>query len=245
VETVLDEIGDRIFRISTFVPFIGPDGFTFNQFLVEAEEPLLFHCGMRSIFPAVREAVARVMPPERLRWVSFGHVEADESGSMNQWLAAAPQAKVVHGQVGCDVSLNDLADRPPHALAEGEVLELGGRRVRLLNTPHVPHNWEAIVLFEEQTGTLLCGDIFSSMGRGPALVREDPVERAMAAEELFPGGTALAVTTPATLRRLAALEPRRLAIMHGSSFEGRGRAALESLASAYEGMIRRQSPGAV
>ena len=171
----ITEIADGIYRISTFVPEVTPDGFTFNQFLVVADEPLLFHAGHRGMFPLIAEAVATVVPVESLRWISFGHVEADECGAMNMWLAAAPRSEVAFGQLGCEISLNDLCDRPPRPLAEGEVLDLGGKRVRQISTPHVPHGWEAQVLFEETTGTLLCGDLLTHAGRGPAVTTDDIV----------------------------------------------------------------------
>jgi flavorubredoxin len=229
----VDEIADRIFRISTHVPELGPGGFTFNQFLVEAEQPLLFHTGMRALFPAVREAVARVIEAGKLRWIGFGHVEADECGSMNQWLATEPNAQVVHGQIGCEVSLNDMADRMPRALGDGEVLDLGGRQIRLLATPHLPHNWETVVLFEEATRTLLCGDVLAHFGDPPAVVTSSLIEPAMDAERAFPGGTALGPQLPVMLERLAALEPKTLALMHGASFSGDGAAELRGLAAAY------------
>ena len=138
MQPVIDEIADGIYRISTFIPEVSPEGFTFNQFLIAADEPLLFHTGMRGLFPLVAEAVATVVPVESLRWITFGHVEADECGAMNMWLAAAPASTVAHGALGCDVSLNDLCDRPPRALADGEVIDLGGKRVRQISTPHVP-----------------------------------------------------------------------------------------------------------
>ncbi len=139
METKIDEIASGIYRLSTWIPAVAPpQGFTFNQFLIDADEPMLFHCGQRQLFPLVSEAVARVMPLDRLRWISFGHVEADECGSMNLWLAAAPKAQIAHGQLGCEVSLQDLADRPPRALADGETLDLGGKRMRWIGTPHVP-----------------------------------------------------------------------------------------------------------
>ena len=146
--TRFDEIADGIFRISTFVPEVAPPaGFAFNQFLIRGEDPLLFHTGHRSLFPAVREAVGRLIDPERLRWISFGHLEADECGSMNMWFPAAPKAEIAHGAIGCDVSLSDLADRPPRLLANGEVLDLGGKRVRYIDTPHTPHGWDAGLIF--------------------------------------------------------------------------------------------------
>jgi flavorubredoxin len=231
----LTEIADGIHRISTWIPEVSPDGFTFNQFLVVGEEPLLFHTGMRGLFPLVAEAVARVIPVESLRWISFGHVEADESGAMNMWLAAAPRSEVTFGALGCDISLNDLADRVPRPLADGEVLDIGGKRVRQLSTPHVPHGWEAQVLFEETTGTLLCGDLFSQVGAPAALTTDDIVEPAMAAEAMF-GATALAPSTGATLRKLGDLRPTTLAVMHGASFQGDGKAALYDLASAYDSL---------
>ncbi|HXV01471.1 MAG TPA: MBL fold metallo-hydrolase, partial [Caulobacteraceae bacterium] len=172
----IDEVADGIFRISTFVGEIAPPaGFTFNQYLVRADEPLLFHCGPRGMFPAVSAAAASVLPITSLRWISFGHIESDECGAMNEWLAAAPRAQVVHGQTACMVSLNDLADRPPRALDNGESLDLGGKRVRWIDTPHVPHAWESGVMFEETTATLFCGDLFTQVGDGPAITAEDIV----------------------------------------------------------------------
>jgi flavorubredoxin len=235
--TTTDEIADGVFRFSTWVPEVSPEGFTFNQFLVRGDEgSLLFHTGMRMLFPLVSEAVAALQPVESLRWVSFGHVEADESGSMNMWLAAAPDAQVVFGALGCDVSLNDLCDRPPRALEEGEVIDLGSHKLRQISTPHVPHGWEAQVLYEETTGTLLCGDLFSQVGAPPALTTEDLVDPAVAAEAMF-HATALTTTTASTIRALGDLGPSTLAVMHGSSFQGDGKRALHSLADAYESMV--------
>jgi flavorubredoxin len=236
MEPTVDEIADDIYRIATYVPEVSPDGFTFNQFLVKAEEPLLFHTGLRGMFPLVAEAVATVVPVEALRWITFGHVEADECGSMNMWLTAAPDSKVAHGALGCDISLNDLCDRPPRALDEGEVIDLGGKRVRQISTPHVPHGWEAQVLYEETTGTLLCGDLFTQVGAGPAVTPDDVVEPAIAAEQMF-HATCLAPHTAPTLRQLGDLSPTTLAIMHGTSFRGDGKAALYDLAAGYEALI--------
>jgi flavorubredoxin len=234
METRVDEIAEDIYRLSTWVPDVAPpDGFTFNQFLIDAEQPLLFHTGLRAMFPVVSEAVARVTPIDRVRWITFGHVEGDECGSMNQWLAAAPSAEVAHGALGVAVQLEDLADRPPRALADGEVLDLGGRRVRHIDTPHVPHGWEARVLYEETTGTLFCGDLFTHIGRGPALTTDDIVEPAMQAEAIF-RATCLAPDTVVQIEQLAALQPTTLAVMHGSSFTGDGGGALSALAAAYD-----------
>ena len=234
MQTQIDEIADGIYRVSTHVAEIAPPaGFTFNQFLVMADEPLLFHCGMRGLFPLVSAAVAKLMPVEKLRWISFGHVEADECGAMNQWLAAAPHAEVTHGMTACMVSLNDLADRLPRPLPDGDVIDLGGKRVRYIDTPHVPHGWEAGVLFEETTKTLLCGDLFTHIGAGPALTEQDIVEPAIAAEEAFQA-TSLAPATGRMLRKLGSLAPITLALMHGSSYRGDGGTALNDLAGYYD-----------
>jgi flavorubredoxin len=238
--TKTNEIADGIFRLSTFVPNVTPEGFTFNQFLIKAEEPLLFHTGPRAMFGLVSDAVSKIVPVNKLRWITFGHVESDECGSMNQWLAAAPKAEVAHGVVGVDVSLNDLADRPPRALQDGEVIDLGGKRIRHIDTPHVPHGWEARVLFEETTSTLLCGDLFSHTGNGPVLIADDIVGPAKRAEELF-HASCLTPTTGATIRKLADLRPKTLAIMHGSSFNGDTGQALRQLADLYDGWFRAAS----
>ncbi|MEV2271389.1 oxygen-binding di-iron domain-containing protein [Nonomuraea africana] len=205
----------------------------FNQYLVNAEEPLLFHTGLRALFPSVSAAVERVVPVERLRWITFGHVEADECGSMNSWLAAAPNAQIAHGLVGCLVSVNDLADRPPRPLADGEVMDLGGKRVRRIETPHVPHGWDAGLFFEESTGTLLCGDLFTSMGEAPAVTEKEIVSPALAAEDTY-GATCLTPGTGPTMRALADLEPSALCLMHGPAYRGDGGTALRDLAGAYE-----------
>ena len=238
MQTHTQEIADGIYRFSTCVPDAAPGGFTFNQFLIKADEPLLFHTGPRGMFPLVSEAIARIVPLARLRWIAFGHVESDECGAMNELLAAAPYAQVAHGAVGCMVSLDDLCDRAPRKLADGEVIDLGGRRVRHIDTPHVPHNWEARVLFEETTKTLFCGDLFTHTGNGPALTADDIVGPALAAEEIF-HATALSVATAPTIRRLAKLEPRTLALMHGSSTATRCSEALRELADAYEVKLGR------
>lgn len=233
------EIADGVHRFSTFVPEVAPPiGLTFNQYLIVADEPLLFHTGPRRLFQPLAEAVARIMPVDRLRWISFGHVESDECGSMNQWLAAAPAATVAHGATACMVSLEDLADRPPRALADGEVLDLGGKRVRWLDTPHVPHAWESGLVFEETGATLMCGDLFTHCGDGPAVTGESIVEPAIGAEDMFQS-TALTPRVGPTLRRLAALKPSLLAVMHGSCFAGDCAGQLERLADYYEGALKR------
>jgi len=236
MQTRVHEIADRVYRLSTFVPAVTPQGFTFNQFLIDADEPMLFHCGQRGLFGAVSEAVASILPVERLRWIGFGHVEADESGAMNAWLAAAPNAQVVHGQLACDVSLNDLADRPPRALATGEVLDLGGRRMRWIDTPHLPHSWEAGVFYEETGATLFCGDLLTHIGDPAPLTESDVSGPAIAAEEMF---CAMSLGRGVEhLRALAALAPRTLALMHGSSYRGDGAGQLNALADWCEGVRR-------
>ncbi len=229
MDTTTTEIADDIYRISTFVP---DAGMSFNQFVIKADEPLLFHTGMRALFPLVSDAVDKVVPLSSLRWISFGHVEADECGSMNQWLDAAPHASVAFGGLGCMVSVSDLADRPPRPLDDGEVIELGDKRVRYVATPHVPHGWEAGVLFEETTSTLLCGDLFTQLGDGPAVRNDSPMESAIAAEDMF-GYSSLAPSTAPTVERLAALAPTTLALMHGPAYAGDGTQWLHDLAADY------------
>jgi flavorubredoxin len=230
VDTQVTEIAPDVYRLSTYV---SDANLVFNQFLVDAEEPLIFHAGLRALYPLVSAAVERVVPVERLRWITFGHLEADECGAMNSWLAAAPRAEVAHGTMGCVVSVNDLADRPPRPLQDGEVLDLGGRRVRRIDTPHVPHGWDAGLLFEETTGTLLCGDLFTALGDSPALTEQDITGPALQAEDLF-GATCLTPTTGSTIRALAELHPTTLALMHGPSFAGDCVQALRDLADAYD-----------
>jgi flavorubredoxin len=243
MQAQIEEIAERIYRFSVFVPDIAPPaGFAFNQYLIDADEPFLFHCGPRAMFPLVSAAFATLTPVERLRWIGFGHVEADECGSMNLWLAAAPKAQVVHGHIACMVSLNDLADRPPRALANGEVLDLGGRRVRYLDTPHVPHAWESGLIYEETTQTLFCGDLFTQLGQGPAVSTQSILDAAIVAEKAFQS-TSLTPATAQTIRMLAALKPRRLAVMHGSCFEGDCAALLAELAAFYEDALAVETAG--
>jgi flavorubredoxin len=238
MQTKTDEIADGVFRFSTFVPDVAPPaGFTFNQFLILAGEPMLFHCGPRAMFPLVSAAVAAVVPLERLRWISFGHVEADECGAMNLWLAAAPKAQVAHGRTACAVSLNDLADRPPRALGNGDTIDLGGRCARWLDTPHVPHGWEAGLVFEEATRTLFCGDLFTQAGDGPAIAQGDIVAPAIATEDIF-HSMCLGPNTGPVIRALADLAPATLAVMHGPSFAGDAADALTALAAHYEAQTK-------
>jgi flavorubredoxin len=237
METSINEVANGVYRLSTFVPEVEPGGLIFNQFLILGDEPLLFHTGLRRMFPLVRAAVARLMPPEKLRWITFGHYEADECGSMNEWLATAPHAQVAHGMTGVMVSLVDMADRAPRVLAHGEVIDLGGKRVRYLDTPHVPHGWEAGLMYEETTGTLLSGDLFTQYGEGPAWTDGDIVGPAIAGEDIA-GYSALNPGMGATLRKLAELKPRTLGLMHGPAFAGDGASALMALADDYDRRAR-------
>lgn len=239
METRIDEIADKIYRLSTFVSgTAGPDGLTFNQFLIDADEPLLFHCGQRFLFPSVSDAVGRVVAVDRLRWITFSHVESDECGSINDWLAAAPNATAAHGHIGCNIWLKDTAVRAPRALGDGEVLDLGGKKVRRIDTPHLPHCWDAGLVYEETTGTLFCSDLFTHTGDGPALTDGDIVGPAIAVERRL-GFTAISPKTAPMVRKLAALSPRNLAVMHGSSFSGDVGSALEGLASFYDEQLRK------
>ena len=232
----IDEVADLIYRFSTYAPSVGPTGFTFNQYLIAGGEPLLFHTGPRALFPALVDAINSVTPVTGLRWIAFGHVEADECGSMNEFLGVASRSQVAHGALGCMVSLNDLADRPPVAWSDGQVIDLGHHRVRHVDTPHVPHGWESRVLYEETTGTLLCGDLFTQLGDGPAVASHDIVDAAGVAEDVF-GATCLTPSTGRSIRALAELSPTTLAVMHGTCFVGDGAAALTELADAYDARL--------
>lgn len=228
------EIANNVYRFSTLVPEIAaPAGFTFNQYLIDADEPLLFHCGPRHMFDDISAALSRIIAIDRLRWISFGHVESDECGSMNEWLRAAPRAQVVQGNTACMVSLNDLADRPPRPLADGETLDIGGKRLRWLDTPHVPHAWDSGLMFEESTQTLFTGDLFTQVGNGPAVTQDSIVPVSVQTEEMFKA-TSLTPATADTIRRLALLEPRTLAVMHGSCFAGNCARELNQLADYFQ-----------
>ena len=243
METQVHEIADQIYRLSTFVQGAGgPEGMTFNQFLIHADEPLLFHCGQKSLFASVSKAVSGVLDLRRLRWIGYSHAEADECGALNAWLAAAPRATAAQGRIGCNIWLTDQADRPPRMLADGEVLDLGGKRVRRLDTPHVPHCWDAGLIYEETTGTLFTSDLFTHLGQGPAVTGKDILGPALAVESKFQF-TAISKHTAPTVRRLAALAPRTLAVMHGSSFSGAAQPMLEALACYYDEQLGHAAAG--
>jgi flavorubredoxin len=234
--TRVDEIAARIYRISTPVPPGAiSGGFTFNQFLVDADEPLLFHTGMRSIFPSVRDAVTRVLgDPARLRFIGFSHFEADECGALNDWLSIAPEARAVCSRVGAAISVDDFAIRPARPLADGEELVLGrGKRVVWLDAPHLPHNWECGYLFEASTRTLLCGDLFTRAGHDlPAITEGDVLGPSEAMRQALPASVAIDRSARKILDKLAATEPETLALMHGSAFRGDGGKVLRELGDA-------------
>jgi flavorubredoxin len=234
--TRIDEIAPRIYRISVPIPPSPelPLGFSFNQFLIAADEPLLFHTGPRKMFPLVREAVAWVIPPESLRYVGFSHVEGDESGALAEWLAIAPRAEPVCSRLAAMIYTNDATDRKVRALADGESLELGSQTVTWFDAPHVPHGWECGYLGEATTRTLFCGDLFTQAGASnPPLTEQDiigPSEGMRSVMDYYSHSP----DTRRHLEKLAAFEPRVLACMHGSAYAGDGRAALLALATALE-----------
>jgi flavorubredoxin len=236
-ETITTEIAEEIYRISTYVADGPPGGITFNQFLVMGDEPLLFHTGMRRTFVGVRDAVARVVDVAAVRWISSGHASRpDEYGALREWEVVAPHARAAHGQAGCFLCLADLTDRPLRPLADGETLDIGGHRLRWLDTPHVPGPWEAGVLLDETTRTLFCGDLFGRTGRSAPMTRDDISEAAIAHDQLMHGHAYTPNTGP-TLRRLAALEPQRLALMHGPTYLGDAATQLRLLADYFDSRL--------
>lgn len=230
--TNLHEVAEGIYRINTPVDAADGQGFSFNQYLLVDDEPLLFHSGPRRLFAAVSGAIAAVMPIERLRYIGLSHTEADECGALNPLLAAAPAAVPLCSQIAAMVSITDLADRPPRALADGEQLVLGRHTLQWLDTPHVPHGWDCGLLMDTTTSTFFCGDLFTQPGHGTlALTEADilgPSEAFRQPLDYF----AHAPQTTATLLRLAQLKPRTLACMHGSAWRGDGGALLRHLAEA-------------
>ena len=243
MESKVTEIAPDLFRISTFHPEYG---IQFNQFLVKDDEPFIMHTGFKKMFPITLEGVASVMDPSRLRWIGFSHFESDECGALNEWLKVAPQSQAVCSLVGAMVMVNDFADRPARALNDGEVLEIGSHRLRFLATPHVPHGWDAGLFFEETDRTLLCSDLFFHGGDPEPLTESDVVARAQAAiTEGLSGPLAKDMPytpyTDSTLRRLASLEPKTLALMHGTSFRGDGRTAILDLAGVIKETLGKPS----
>lgn len=228
--TNVHEIASGIYRINTPIQLPDGLGFNFNQYLIDDEAPLLFHTGPRRMFPMVQEAVGRLIPIDRLRYVGFSHFEADECGSLNEWLAAAPRAEPLCGRIGAMVSVNDVADRPPRALADGETLALGRHSVRWLDTPHLPHGWDCGLMMETSTRTFLCGDLFTQGGPGEVpLTGSDilgPSEAFRQSMDYF----AHAPDAQGILERIALEQPTTLACMHGSAYSGDGAALLRGLA---------------
>jgi flavorubredoxin len=229
--TRVDEISDGIFRISTPVPpSVVPGGFTFNQYLIRDAAPLLFHTGPRTLFDHVREAIGRVIPVSTLRYISFSHVEADECGSLNRFLAAAPQAVPVCGQIAAMVSIADLADRPPKALADQESLDLGRHTVKWIDAPHLPHGWECGFLFETTTRTLLSGDLFTQFGQVHPAITEDDILEPSESARIGMDYYAHSPDSGRLLGRLADTAPTTLACMHGPAWRGDGATLLRRLA---------------
>lgn len=233
--TRIDEIAPAIYRITTPVPpSVIPGGFSFNQYLIAGDEPLLFHTGPRKMFPLVRQAIETVVPVTRLAHIGFSHFEADECGSLNDFLAIAPQARPLCGRVAALVSVDDVADRPARALGDGESLDLGSHRVRWFDVPHLPHAWECGLLFEESTATLFCGDLFTQPGAdNPPLTRDDILESSEAFRGLM-DYYSHTKNVRSMIEHLAGAKPRTLACMHGSAWQGDGAALLRALGTRLE-----------
>lgn len=230
-DTAIDEIADGIFRIFTPVPpEVMPGGFSFNQYLIVDDKPMLYHTGPRKLYPAVSSAIERVMPLRSLAYIGFSHVEADECGSLNEFLAAAPKAVPICSQIAARVSIDDIATRPARAMGDGEVVELGRHRVRWFATPHLPHGWECAMAFEETTRTLLCGDLFTQPGHQHAPVVESDILESSEAFRLRMDYFAHSPDTRRHLSRLSELKPTTLACMHGSAWRGNGASLLLQLA---------------
>ena len=233
--TNIHEIAPHIYRINTPVEIGGQFGFNFNQYLVADDEPLLFHTGPRGMFPLVAEAIGTVLPLDRLRWIAFSHYEADECGSLNDFLAAAPSAAPVCSEVAAMVSVNDVATRPARALADGETLSTGRHTFKWLDAPHVPHGWECGFIMEQQSRTLFCGDLFTQGGPGTVPVTEGDILGPSEAFRRQMDYYAHSPQTAATLERLANEAPRLLACMHGSAWRGDGSSLLRALSGSLAG----------
>lgn len=232
-ETRIDEIAPNVYRLSNYIARFN---LQFNSFLIKDEEPLLYHTGMRGMFPQVRQAVARLIEPSKLRWVGASHFEVDEWGGLHEWLQAAPQATPVCGEIGALVNLNDFSPRPPRLVARDETFSTGAYRFRLFPTPHLPHGWDATMLYEETGQTLFCSDLFHQNGNVPPLTESDIAGESRQSLLEFQSAGPLMDYMPYTARterllhQLAALQPKALAVMHGSSFAGDCAGALRDLA---------------
>lgn len=225
--TNVQEIAAGIFRINTPINIVG--GFSFNQYLILDDQSLLFHTGPRKLFPLVREAVEHLIQAQRLRFVALSHFEADECGSLNEWLAVAPQAVPVCSKIAAMVSIDDVADRPGRALADGESLALGQHTVKWLDAPHLPHGWETGYLMESKTGTLFCGDLFTQGGSGAVALTESDILEPSEAFRMPLDYFSHSTNTTALMEKLAAEDPSTLACMHGSAWTGKGRDLLRAL----------------
>lgn len=230
-ETRIDEIEAGIYRIHTPLR-AATGGFSFNQYLVVDDEPLVFHTGPRGLFPVVSEAIATVLPLEQLRWIAFSHVEADEMGALNYFLAAAPQAQPLCSTIAAMVSITDLADRAPRAMQDGETMSIGRRTIRWLDTPHLPHGWETGYLFDENTRTLFCGDLFTQPGADHPPVTEEDILGPSEAFRLALDYYSHTTRVRPLMEKLAATAPQTLACMHGAAWRGNGGNALRELATA-------------
>ncbi|MGQ0532204.1 MAG: MBL fold metallo-hydrolase [Caulobacteraceae bacterium] len=229
-DTRIDEIAPQVFRIATDIPTPDGAGFSFNQYLIAADEPLVWHTGPRALYEATRTAIARVLDPATLRWIGFSHFEADECGALNHFLVAAPNAQPLCGRIGALVSATDFADKPPRALKDGETLDTGGARLTWMDTPHLPHGWDCGLIFDETRKLLFCGDLFTQGGNDHAPIVETDI---LGPSEAFRGPLdyfAHAPDTGAQLERLAALNPETLACMHGPAWRGDGAGLLRELA---------------
>lgn len=242
----IDEIAPDLFRFSLYIP---QANLQFNQFLLRDDEPLLYHTGLRQMFPMVKDAVTRILDPSTIRWIGFSHFEADECGSLNEWLAVTPRAEPVCGAVGAVVNINDVADRKARILEKGDLLETGKYRLRLVSTPQVPHGWDACHLFEESEATLLCSDLFLQSGNVEPLTGESLIDRSRESLREYQAGplahsTVWSPLLGPALEELAALKPRHLAVMHGSSFTGDGAGALRELKEMYRAVLdeKEESP---
>ena len=235
--TNIHEVAEGIYRINTPVVFENGLGFSFNQYLIDDDTPLLYHTGPRKMFPLVREAVASILPVKRLRYFGFSHVESDECGSLNEWLAEAPDAVPLCSTIAGLVSVNDMADRPPRTLADGEVLSLGKHRLRWFDTPHLPHGWECGLLSDETTRTLFCGDLFTQGGADNPVITEDDILGPSEAFRQQMNYFALTDNATDMLEKLAATKPSTLACMHGRVYRGDGGAQLRGLAKALSNPV--------
>lgn len=232
----VDEIAPDIFRLSAYHP---QANFQFNSFLVRDEEPLLYHTNLRGFFDEIREAAASVLDLATIRWIGFSHFEADECATLNDWLALAPRAEALCSFVGARTSVGDFAVRPPRVPGADERIETGSHRFRLIETKHVPHGWDASLLFEEETRTLFCSDLFGHNGDVEPLYEGDIVARTdayNAAQKEGPMSHSVPYTreTGPILEGLAALGPETLACMHGSSYAGAGADALRAFGDMLE-----------